>query len=67
MTTLRANEIRKVTAQFTIETDDTERDPVKAGITAEFTDDMETNKNQFMEIIKMLGQSFVDLFEKEVE
>lgn len=67
MVRVKAKDIKKVTFSVTIETDDPEFESVKAGLIVEVIDELKLNKQQFMSTVKQTYQSFVDLFEEEVE
>ncbi len=67
MARVRAKDIKKVTFSIIIETDDPDFESVKAGLMLEVMDELKLNKQQFMSNIKQTYQSFVDLFEEEVE
>ena len=67
MRRIRAKEVKKITFSITVETDDPDHEPVKAGLAVEVADEMKMSKLQFMETVKQANQSFEDLFEEEVE
>ncbi len=67
MARVRAKDIKKITFSIKIETDDPDFEPIKAGLKIEIADEMTLSKDKFMETVKQTGQTFVDLFNKEVE
>lgn len=67
MTRVRAKDIKKIKFSIIVETDDPDFESVKAGLMVEITDELKLSKQQFMTTIKQTYQSFIDLFEEEVE
>ena len=64
---IRASDVRKITVQYKIETNDEEAEPVEAGLLYEFTKELVPTKRLLLEMAESIGQIFKDFFEKEVE